>query len=165
MIGRCMIGRRMIGRRMIGRRMIGRRMIGRCMIGRRFFAATTALVNSSALHHFTFFVHLDFYQVITARVNDHTTIAIVCYQYVFTPRTNDSVTASQQGKLSIVHADDTQALIHCPFFKSCMLIVNLTLHLSESIQYISPGFVIIPQMIGKVINIAVIAILLQYVLR
>ena len=45
-----------------------------------------------------------------------------------------------------------------------MLIVNLTLHLSESIQYISPGFVIILQMIGKVINIAVIAILLQYVL-
>ena len=45
-----------------------------------------------------------------------------------------------------------------------MLVVNLTLHLSESIQYISPGFVIIFQMIGKVIDIAVIAILLQYVL-
>ena len=45
-----------------------------------------------------------------------------------------------------------------------MLIVNLTLHFSESIQYISPGFVVILQMIGKVINIAVIAILLQYVL-
>ena len=101
------------------------------------------LVDSSALHHFTFFVHLDFYQVITARINDHTTIAIVCYQHVFASRTNDSVTASQQGKLSIVHTVDTQALIHRPFFKSCMLIVNLTLHLSESIQYISPGFVII----------------------
>ena len=122
-------------------------------------------MDSFALHYFTFFVHLDFYQVITARVNDHTTIAIVRYQHVFTPRTNNSVTASQQDKFSIVHTVDTQTLIHRPFFKSCMLIVNLTLHLSESIQYISPGFVIIPQMIGKVINIAVIAILLQYVLR
>ena len=122
-------------------------------------------MDSSALHHFTFFVHLDFYQVITDRINDHTAIAIVCYQHVFASRTNDSVTASQQGKLSIVHTADTPALVHRPFFKSCMLIVNLTLHLSESIQYISPGFVIIFQMIGKVIDIAIIAILLQYVLR
>ena len=91
-------------------------------------------------------------------------ISVACYQHVFASRTNNSVTASQQGKLSIVHTDDTQALIHRPLFESCMLVVNLTLHLSESIQYISPGFVIIFQMIGKVIDIAVIAILLQYVL-
>ena len=135
-----------------------------------FSATATALVDSSALHHFTFFVYLDFYQVITVRVDNHTMlyvlmISVVCYQHVFTPRTNDSVTAGQQDKFSIVHTADTQTLIHRPFFKSCMLIVNLTLHLSESIQYISPGFVIILQMIGKVIDIAVIAILLQYVLR
>ena len=46
-----------------------------------------------------------------------------------------------------------------------MLVVNLALYLSESIQHISPSFVIIFQMIGKVIDIAIIAILFQYVLR
>ena len=127
-------------------------------------------MDSFALHYFTFFVHLDFYQVITIRVNNHTVfyilmISVARYQHVFASRTNDSVTASRQDKLSIVHTADTPALVHRPFFKSCMLIVNLTLHLSESIQYISPGFVIILQMIGKVIDIAIIAILFQYVLR
>ena len=58
--------------------------------------ATTALVDSSTLHHFTFFVYLDFYQVITVRIDNHTMlyilmISVVRYQHVFTPRTNNSV--------------------------------------------------------------------------
>ena len=130
--------------------------------------ATTALVNNPRLYYFTFPVHLNLYQVVTVRVNHHTmlytlTINIANYQYIFF-RMSDSVTASQQRKLSIVHTINTKALIECPISQSCLLIVRPTFSFSKSVQYISSSLVVFFQMIGKVINITIVAILFQYIL-